>query len=90
MSASVRKSRCWVPAEFRTMRPVSAARIVAREYEALTRATAPIDVPAGAQGAPPGPAVDYRFERIAALGYEPEGDLRAETRNTLRLLGVGQ
>ena len=66
-----------------------AATIVAEQYEALTGTPAPIDLPAGSETAPAEPGVDYRFERIAALGYRPTGDLAAEVRDTLALLGVG-
>jgi len=66
-----------------------AAHIVAAEYEALTGTVAPIDMPAGAENAPAEPPVDYRFDRIAALGYRPAGDLADEVRATLALLGVG-
>jgi len=66
-----------------------AAAIVAEQYEALTGTPAPIDLPAGSETAPAEPGVDYRFERIAALGYRPTGDLAAEVRDTLALLGVG-
>ena len=66
-----------------------AARIVADEYEALAGVAARIDLPEGTANAPAEPPVDYRFGRIAALGYAPEGDLSAEARATLRLLGVG-
>lgn len=65
-----------------------AARIVSAEYEALTGTAAPIDLPAGSEGAPAEPGVDYRFDRIAGLGYRPVGDLAREVRQTLELLGV--
>lgn len=66
-----------------------AANLVAAEYEALTGTAAAIVLPEGADGAPAEPPVDYRFDRIAGLGYRPQGDLSGEVRATLRLLGVG-
>ncbi len=66
----------------------NAASLVAAEYETVTGMPADIELPAGAKGAPAEPPVDYRFERIAALGYAPHGDLVGEIRDTLALLGV--
>jgi nucleoside-diphosphate-sugar epimerase len=40
-----------------------------------------VTVPAGSQDVPDDPAVDYRFDRLAALGYEPATDLRAGIRS---------
>lgn len=65
-----------------------AAALVAAEYEALTGVVAAVDMPPGTEDAPTELAVDYRFERIAALGYKPVGDLVGEIRSTLALLGV--
>jgi UDP-glucose 4-epimerase len=73
----------------RSMSMRDAAALVAAEYEALTGTPAPIDLPPGTQDAAAEPPVDYRFERIAALGYRSRTDLAAEIRATLELLGVG-
>ena len=67
----------------------NAAGLVSAEYETMTTMPMPIDLPAGTRDAAPQPPVDYRFDRIAALGYVPRGDLIAEIRDTLALLGVG-
>lgn len=66
----------------------AAAALVAGAYAALTGVTPPIDLPPGSEGAPAEPPVDYRFDRLAALGYRPRGDLAAEARATLERLGV--
>jgi UDP-glucose 4-epimerase len=66
-----------------------AAALVARAYEGLTGIRPPIDLPLGTEEAPPEPPVDYRCDRLAALGWRPAGDLAAEARATLEMLGVG-
>ena len=70
-----------------TMR--EAAAIVARAYEELTGTRPPVDLPPGSESAPPEPPLDYRSDRLAALGWRPAGDLAAEARATLEKLGVG-
>lgn len=73
----------------RSMPMREAASVVAEEYRRLTGRDIAVTLPAGAEDAPEEPTVDYRFDRIASLGYRPAGDLAAEARETLRLLGVG-
>jgi len=70
----------------RSMSMRDAAHLVAEQYEALTGRAAAIDLPAGAEDAPAQAAVDYRFDRIAALGYRPSHDLADEVRGTLEML----
>ena len=70
-----------------TMR--EAAAIVARAYEELTGTRPPVDLPPGSDSAPPEPPLDYRSDRLAALGWRAAGDLAAEARATLEKLGVG-
>lgn len=73
----------------RSMSMREAAAVVAEQYRQLTGTDIPVTLPAGAEDAPEGEVVDYRIDRIASLGYQPRGDLAAEARDTLRLLGVG-
>lgn len=70
-----------------TMR--EAAAMVARACEELGGAPPAVDLPEGSEGAPPEPPLEYRSERLAALGWRPSGDLMAEVRAILRMLGVG-
>jgi dTDP-glucose 4,6-dehydratase/UDP-glucose 4,6-dehydratase len=67
-----------------------AAAIVAQEYCELTGERIEVGLPGDALSAPREAAVEYCFDRIAALGYRPKGDLAAEARATLSLLGVGR
>lgn len=69
-----------------TMR--EAAGVVAEAWAVLKGEPVPVDLPPGTEDAPAEPAVEYRFERIAALGYAPKGDLSAEALATLKALGV--
>ena len=69
-----------------TMR--EAAAMVARACEQLTGVPTPVDLPPGSEAAPEEPGLDYRSDRLAALGWRPAGDLEAEVRATLDLLGV--
>lgn len=65
-----------------------AASIVADAYGEIRGEPAAIDLPEGTADAPAEPGVDYRFERIAKLGYAPSGDLAAEALATLKYLRV--
>lgn len=70
-----------------TMR--EAAALVAQSCGQLTGTPAPVDLPPGSEAAPEEPALDYRCDRLRALGWRPSGDLAAEVRATLAMLGVG-
>ena len=71
----------------RSMREV--AELVADVYRERFGREAVIRLPEGAYAAPAEPPVDYRFERLAALGYRPEGDMRAQVDALFTLLAGG-
>jgi UDP-glucose 4-epimerase len=73
----------------RSMSMRDAAWLVAAEYEALTGAAAHLVLPEGNGDPSPEPPVDYRFDRMAPLGYWPQADPADEVRSTLQLLGAG-
>ncbi len=62
-----------------TIREVArmAAEVCGEVYGRPVRVVAP----PGSENVPDDPAVDYRFDRLAALGYEPATDLRAGIRS---------
>jgi UDP-glucose 4-epimerase len=62
------------------------AEMVAEIYAEEFGSSVPIELPEGSDDALPGRPMKYGFERIAALGYRPEGDLRAEMRGIMRML----